>query len=357
MDTLLSIIKRKFVLFSVILFFITIFLFVLPPQYFIQPIYSSYLYPIIRAFLNYTFGALPFSSVFIVLSVIIFIGLFIIIRQIILKNIYLFIAYFISYILSLLTIFFWIWGFNYNAHILVPQPHLEQFPLKQSTVLKTFSHAAFYRSQIHSDIILPKWDKKTLQLVEDSGRIWLTQAIELLGQQPNKSSNRIKNWPDGFLLRWGIVGMYFPFSGESTIDGGLHALRYPSTALHEWAHSMGYTNEGDCNLIAYLAAQRSSNAFIRYSAEIERLREEMYFMAMQNPNKYDSLKNELPEQIEKDLNQIRAYHAKYRGKLTEVGNWINDQYLKTLSGENGIDEYWLWVIKLQILEEQKKVKR
>lgn len=354
MDTLLLIIKKKFVLLSLILFTITIILFALPSHFFVQQIYSPYLYPQIRQLLNHSFGSLPFSSVLIILAFILILGIYIVAKQILLKNKTLSIAYLLSYILYLLVLFFWIWGFYYNDQILIPQPHIEQYPLRQNTVLKTFHKAENYRTQLYTDSIYPEWNEKMLTLIEDSGRIWLTQTIEQLGKVPNQSSKQIRKWPKGFLLRWGIVGMYFPFSGESTIDGGLHAIRYPSTVLHELAHSMGFTNEGDCNLIAYLAAQKTSNSFIRYSAELERLREEMYFAAMQNSNLFDTLKKDLPQQIEKDLNQIRAYHAKYRGKLTDVGNWINDQYLKALSGENGIDEYWLWVIKLQILEDKSK---
>lgn len=352
MNTLKAAFKNRFVQISFIAFLITLALFIFTPPKINELVYKSTIYPIIRSVLNHTLGLLPFPALYLVLSIMVVALLYIPLRQIIKKSYTKAFIYTLSYLSFLITIFFWIWGFHYNDKILVPQPDLQQYPLKKEIVLSSFTKAIKYRNELGLDSISPISNEETIQLVKDSGRIWLNKAVELLGEKPGIASNRVIYWPKGFIIRWGIVGMYFLFSGEATVDGGLHAIRFPSTTIHEWAHSMGYTNEGDCNLLAYLAAQFSSNAFVRYSAEIERLREEMYFAAMQNPKLYDSLKVQIPERIQNDLKNIQKFHAQYKGNFSEAGNWINDQYLKTLSGENGINEYWLWVIKLQIIEQQ-----
>lgn len=345
-------IKNRFVKISIILFIISIILFIFTPPQANAVVYKLSIYPFIREILNQTLGRIPFPSTFIILPLMIFGLIYFPVKQILRKKYITAILHTVSYIFSLITIFLWIWGFHYNNPILVPQPKLEEHPIQAEKIIASFHRAEELRNLFPSDSISPLWDQKTIQLVEDSGRVWLQKAIVLLGDTPSKASNKVSFWPDGFILRWGIVGMYFPFSGESTVDGGLHSIRFASTTLHEWAHSMGYTNEGDCNLLAYLAAQFSHDEQILYSAEIERLREEMFFAAMQNPELYDVLRQQLPQTIEKDLIDIQKHHFKYRGKMNQMGNWINDQYLKTLSGDNGVDEYWLWVIKLHILEEK-----
>lgn len=356
MNTLKTAFSNRFVKISLFAFIITMLIFILTPSHLNAVVYKAKIYPVIRAALNLTIGQLTFPGVFIVFPLMIFGLLFIPARQLAKKMYINAMVYTFSYLLFLSTIFFWIWGFHYNNPILVPQPSLEQYPVRKETLLKTFDRAVAIRSELSHDSIAPFWQPPTIQMIEDSGRFWLEKAIRLLGDQPTTASNSVRWWPRGSILKWGIVGMYFPFSGEATVDRGLHSIRYPSTTLHEWAHSMGYTNEGDCNLLAYLAAQYSSDAFIRYSAEIERLREEMYFTAMQNPALYDEVITLLPPVIEKDLMNIRQFHAEYKGKLADVGNWINDQYLKTLSGDNGIDEYWLWIIKLHLIEEKEAQK-
>lgn len=344
--------QNRFVQFSFAALLFTLLLFLLTPKSINEIVYKQNIYPSIRTFLNYTLGRLPFPALYIIVPLIVFVFIYILIRQILKKSCAKALVFTLSYLALIITIFFWIWGFHYNDKILVPQPDIRQHPIQKEVILHSFSKAENYRSALKRDSISPIIDDKTIQLLSDSGRIWLDKAILLLGDAPAKASNTVRAWPKGFILRWGIVGMYFPFSGEATLDGGLHAIRYPSTLLHEWAHSMGYTNEGDCNLLAYIAAQYSHNPFVRYSAEIERLREEMYFAAMQDSNLYNSVKKELPPIIDKDLIDIRQYHAKYRGVFSKMGNWMNDQYLKTLSGKNGIDEYWLWVIKLHIIEDE-----
>lgn len=345
-------IKNRWVKISFILFLITLLLFIFTPPHINALVYKAKIYPLIRTALNNTIGIFTFPAVFIVFSLMILGLIFIPVIQIVKKMYAKAIVYTVSYLMILVTIFFWIWGFHYNNPILVPQPDLERYPIQKATLLKTFDRALSLRERLGNDSISPSWQPPTIQRVEDSGRYWLESAIRLLGDKPTTASNAVRWWPEGFILRWGIVGMYFPFSGEATVDRGLHSIRYPSTTLHEWAHSMGYTNEGDCNLLAYLAAQNSSDPFIRYSAEVERLREEMYFTAMQNPALYDDVIKDLPPVIEKDLMDIRRFHAKYKGQMSDIGNWVNDQYLKTLSGDNGIDEYWLWVIKLHLIEEK-----
>lgn len=352
MNTLKAAFKNRLVQISFIAFLITILLFIFTPPAVNELVYKSTIYPFIRSGLNNTLGKLPFPALYILFPFMVVLLLLIPIRQIIKKNYIKALIYTLSYLLMLITIFFWIWGFHYNNQILVPQPDLQQYPLKKEVTLASFNRALKLREELNTDSISPITRSETIQLVKDSGIIWLNKAVVLLGEKPSIASNKVINWPEGYIIRWGIVGMYFPFSGEATVDGGLHSIRFPSTTLHEWSHSMGYINEGDCNLIAYLAAQYSSNTFIRYSAEIERLREEMYFSAIQNPTLYDSLKEQMPEIIENDLINIQQYHARYRGDFSEVGNWINDKYLKTLSGDNGVDEYWLWVIKLHIIEQQ-----
>lgn len=345
-------IKNRIVKISIILFIISLILFIFTPSSINASVYKHSIYPFIREILNQTLGKFPFPSTFIVLPLMVIGLIFFPLRQILKKKYITAIVHTVCYLFFLMSSFLWIWGFHYNNPILVPQPKLEEHPIQQEKIMSSFHRAENLRKQLLTDSISPIWNRNTLQLVEDSGRIWLEKAINLLGDRPTKASNKVSFWPNGFILRWGIVGMYFPFSGESTVDGGLHQIRFPSTTLHEWAHSMGYTNEGDCNLLAYLAAQYSDDPFVKYSAEMERLREEMFFAAMQNPVLYDTLKMHLPPIIEKDLIDIRNHHSRYRGKMSDMGNWINDQYLKTLSGDHGVDEYWLWVIKLHIIEDE-----
>ncbi len=357
MSAFKSVLKNKWLKISFVFFALTLGLFIITPSETSAFIYGEKIYPFIRSALNTTLGKLPFPAFYIVLPLLIFFLIYVLARQVIRKKFIAAFFYTLGYLLGVISLFFWIWGFHYNSPVWIPQPDMHEYKITKDMLLQTFDRTLRYREQLHTDSISPQWDPAIIRLVEDSGRIWLDGIGHLLDQKKSVASTSIRTWPKGTLLRWGISGMYFPFSGEATLDKGLHGIRFPSTALHEWSHSMGYTNEGDCNLLAYLAAQSSTNIFIRYSAEIERLREELYFTAMQNQDLYQEIIDSIPAIVQNDLQNIRTHHAKYRGLISDIGNWANDQYLKTLSGENGIDEYWLWVIKLHLLEEKLHVQQ
>ena len=352
MKALKQAINKKFVILSFSAFLITISIFIVLPPELNEKLYGGYVYPIVRKLLNWMNSWFSFPLFYIVIPMMVIdistIILFYLFKRQWVKSL----VYGLSYLLFITTLFFWLWGFHYNDPILVEQPSIQQLKMKKETVLKTFSRAEKYRNLLQVDSISPFRTTEMLKLMNDSSAYWLQQTMFLFQKKSRPIAKEIKFWPKGFLLRGGIVGMYFPFTGEATIDKGMHALRFPSTTLHELAHSMGFTNEGDCNMLAYIAAQFSADVYVRYSAELERVNEELYFVAMQDSMLYQEVREQLPVIISNDLQNIRAFHSKYYGKMAELGNWTNDQYLKTLSGENGVDEYWLGVLKLQMLEEK-----
>ncbi|MCO5249116.1 MAG: DUF3810 domain-containing protein [Chitinophagales bacterium] len=348
-------INNKYLVLSASLFFITLCIFIFLPPAWNEKIFGEHIYPLVRAVLNRIDSWLPFPLFYIALPMMLLdissISIYYFIKK---QNANAF-KYIFSYLLSIAILFFWMWGFFYHSPILVKQPSINQIKMRKETVLKTFKRAEKYRNLLQTDSISPYRSKEIVKLMKDSSEVWLQKTMKLMGKKSRPIANDIKFWPRGFLMRNGIVGMYFPFTGESTVDGAIHALRFPSTALHELSHSMGFTNEGDCNLLAYLAAQFSKNPFVRYSAELERVNEGLYFVAMQDTVLYKEIKDSLPQIVAEDLQNIRNFHSKYYGRMSEMGNWANDRYLKTLSGENGINEYWMWVLKLQILEDEGKL--
>lgn len=61
-----------------------------------------------------------------------------------------------------------------------------------------------------------------------------------------------------------IMGYYFPFSLEANINSVMYITNVPSTVCHELAHTKGFINEDDANLIGYLACVQSDDLFLQY---------------------------------------------------------------------------------------------
>lgn len=61
-----------------------------------------------------------------------------------------------------------------------------------------------------------------------------------------------------------IMGYYFPFSLEANINSVMYITNVPPTVCHELAHTKGFINEDDANMIGYLACVQSDDLFLQY---------------------------------------------------------------------------------------------
>ena len=144
--------------------------------------------------------------------------------------------------------------------------------------------------------------------------------------------------PDGLLFRFGISGIYMPFTGESSIDAALHPLEKPFTMAHELAHGYGWTEEATANFVAYLACIQSEDAYTRYSGYLNYYRYVAANYRRINPEAYKIFRaTTLPEGIKQDLDAINK-------RLTDYPTWfstdkINDIFLKSQGVTEGVASY------------------
>lgn len=146
--------------------------------------------------------------------------------------------------------------------------------------------------------------------------------------------------PDGFLLHWSTSGIYWPFTGGSNVDQGVHLIKKPVTVAHELAHAHGLTSEGDCNFVAYLACRDSEIPLHQYSAELSYLG---YLMR-------DALKikgraglqvfyQKMSAALKTDRQRIFDHHERYTDYFPKLRNKVYDTYLKSQGVKGGISSY------------------
>ena len=143
--------------------------------------------------------------------------------------------------------------------------------------------------------------------------------------------------PDGLLFRFGISGIYMPFTGESSIDNALHPLEKPFTMAHELAHGYGWTEEATANFVAYLACINSADNDTRYSGFINYYRYVASNYRRINPEAYKAFRATLPEGFRHDLEAINQ-------RLLTYPTWfstdkINDIFLKSQGVTEGVASY------------------
>ncbi len=145
--------------------------------------------------------------------------------------------------------------------------------------------------------------------------------------------------PAGTLLRFGTAGVFSPWTGDPHVDGGLHSLQMPFTATHELAHAQGITDEGDCNLLAYLACRRSKDPTTIYSAELTYYRYLRSAVARRDRAEYDRLAAELSPGVAADLAEIRQAMDRFTEIAPKARDLIYDSYLKTQGVSEGLASY------------------
>ena len=145
------------------------------------------------------------------------------------------------------------------------------------------------------------------------------------------------------MLYQGFTGEFMPLSGEATVAFSKDGVSLPFTMCHEAAHRLGYASEEACNFAAYLACEASDDVRFRfagyYSAFIY-----LYNAIYGEDQNYlwkllDTRKGPTYEKVYEYCNIAAKAYEPYDTPIADVGETVNDTYLKTFSEESGVKSY------------------
>ncbi len=137
----------------------------------------------------------------------------------------------------------------------------------------------------------------------------------------------------------GIAGIFVPFTGESHMHTEGPPTRWPFSALHESMHQRGYAREDEANFLAWWAAQRSGDPYLRYSANLVAWAYVGRALLLADPSTYLRLHQALPATVRADQAAQRAFWKRHESPLREVGQRSNDLFLKSQGQHEGILAY------------------
>lgn len=245
-----------------------------------------------------------------------------------------------SIIVIHLCYFYLSWGFNYNR-----LPLNKRLNLNAEIADSVFTEEAILITSALNELRYRITDKPNYQIGDNQTRLMNELKLQLnevfhqfhLAEKQNPTVRILK--PSGSLLIWGASGVYWPFAGEGHVDAGLDEWQIPFTCAHEMCHVMGWTEEGECNFLAYLACMSSDDLQIQYSAELSYWR---YLMA--NAYRYDkSLRDSCIQRLNnntlKDLEEIDMALDRYPELFEPIRRRFYDYYLKANGVEEGDKSY------------------
>lgn len=235
--------------------------------------------------------------------------------------------------------FYWSWAFNYHRISLAGRWRLQN-PITELDFVNTLNLHTCLVEELRTDYTeeITAWNMDPLKMENNIRNLVNNfQKLHLFPQFMKLRCRILK--PSGSLLIWATSGVYMPFVSESQVDNGLHKLSKPFTMAHEFAHGMGWTHEGDCNFIAYLACIQSSDPFIRYSAEINYWRYLLSNARKNHPELFKEIRNGMDSLVLKDLIEIDTANDRYPEILPNLRNWFYDWYLKKHGIQSGEKSY------------------
>ena len=309
-------------------------------------IYSRLFFPGIRNVIDLTLGNLPFPSVYLfIASVFAVLGLF----AFKFKNrvgwkarTFYTIKALANGLGALVFFFLVLWGFNYQRTPIFQQLSLKPKSLNleqlKSEIEITRRLTVQYRRRITPDSTAIDSIMNYPDL-ERMVRGNMNENLDILGLNFTGRPRTKQFPPPGFMRKMGILGIYFPFTGESYIDPTLHPLEQPFTVAHEMAHSYGVTNEGEANFIAWVICTNSEDPLLSYSGHLRLLQYQMRDFYRMSPDEYKEWVKGLAVGIKSDLNSIREVSDAIKPFSLELSRKSNDIFLKSQGVKAGVNSY------------------
>lgn len=137
----------------------------------------------------------------------------------------------------------------------------------------------------------------------------------------------------------GVSGIYCPFTIEANINGEMTGLEKPFTACHELSHLKGFMNEGEANYIGWLACIDSKDETFNRSGWLIAWIYAGNSLYRADPDRYYELREKLPEEAIRELDENTEFWATHETKASEVQDRVNDAYLKSNGQDQGIQTY------------------
>ena len=349
--------KTKIILIGLGIFALLLrFLFSLNPQL-TENIYSKGIFQVVRFFLDYTFGLLPFPVIYPAAGLFVLFLLCKIIKKTtaqtvlnpsprggawrmrLLKSVLTLGAFFGA----LVFFFYFLWGFNYQRLPIETHLDIKPVPLDITAIRKeagkAFQATSAARQEIRGAGQAALGPGSLPKNLENKIRGSLKKVLESM-TYPTPGRVRARKFkPAGLLMSFAVSGVYFPYTGAGYIPADITVSEIPFCMAHEMAHGFGFAEEGTANFLAYLACITADDPLIRYSGRLEyffHISAELYRAAA---GEYRDLIKKLPPGIQADRRAIYRNWAQYRGWLMKVGEKVNDAYLKSQGIREGIKSY------------------
>jgi hypothetical protein len=234
------------------------------------------------------------------------------------------------------------WGFNYQRAPLSESLGLALPPAAEdlSGELAALCHALAQKASLLAESSETAPDPRTKP--SDFLRA-AYQAYENLGQKwtfLSAGSPNVKSvYFSKAMSRMGISGVYLFFTAEANVNTDQPSFMWASSACHEIAHQIGFAREDEANYLAWLACAGHPSPAYQYSGTLLALIHASNALAAADRGAYLDLTAGYSSKLRRDLSDLNAYWAGYKGFWDRLVTSANDLYLKGNHQAAGVASY------------------
>lgn len=355
---------RKFRRSSILLFVFAILLNLITSKTpeLVEKYYSNGINIYIVKFMSKVFSIFPFSIFEILIYIVVLSALVFLIYSIyyVVKNPKNILSYLKNSLLNIISIigivyflFIVLWGLNYNRMDL-KDSLIADYNLSNNENIQDVNYDEDDLINLYK-FLVEKCNDTRAEVLEDEQKVMMcnTNYKDVLKRgnsayenvnilNLNKRGNYSQAKPilnSNLLCYTGITGIYSPFTGESNVNIAVPDIYIPFTTLHEMAHQRGYGSEDECNFLAYIACINNEDSDFQYSGYILALKYTASALAKVNYDEFEKLSSNLSPSVKNDLKNSNDFWSQYEGKINEVADNINNNYLKANGVKEGTESY------------------
>ena len=141
------------------------------------------------------------------------------------------------------------------------------------------------------------------------------------------------------LSRGDITGVYSMFTVEANLNRDMPQYNLPFTAGHELSHLKGFESEKEANFLGYLACTSSGDPDVLYSGAMMGWVYCGNELHKRDRTLWKEIYSSVCPEAQEDLNYNNVYWDRYRGKVSETVQNMNDSYLKAEGLKEGTLSY------------------
>ncbi len=314
-----------------------------------ERIYGRWLYPRIASVLGTLNGAFPFSLAQLVAFFLLVGGILYFVLRRRRSGSWLAAAgraFLVVWALAGILAFLFVtsWGLNYARPALEERLELSTRDIELEEVLDAGKRCASLATELHTSLEQPI-DEPTVSPLSFTR---LNELIDRRLRDLRLPGDRItaptspakKLWGSSAMAYLGLSGIFVAFTGEPSVNSMVLDASLPIVVAHEKAHQRGITNEGEANLVAFMACSgESESTYVSYSAYLYATGQLLGAASQQSREEAESAWATLGSGPRRDLVAIQEFWSRYHGPAAEAANKVNDAYLRSLRVPGGVHSY------------------